>query len=93
MKKTVEYNKEKIKVDFRTENFTKIVDKKVGIQISKAHGTKDFLINEKRYTVNWELKRDPKRQRSVGVKLVYNGFRCPDNDKKMIEHIIEVNGL
>jgi hypothetical protein len=93
MKKIINYQGEKTKIDFRKENFTKVIDEKEGIQISKAHGTNDFIINGNRYTIKWELKKDPKRQRSGGIKLFYNGFSCPDNEKKMIEHIISVNGL
>lgn len=93
MKKTVNYQGQKIKVDFAIERQTKIVDEMVGVQISRAHGTKRFVINGKSYLVHWELKRNPRTQRSSGVKLFYKGFSCPDNEKQMIEHIIAVNGI
>lgn len=88
MKKTVTVNGQKVKVDFSKENHTRVVDEMQGIQISKAHGTVDYIIDGTTYQIEWSLSRNPRRQRSNGVKLHYKGFSCPENEKKMIEHIL-----
>ncbi len=85
MKKTVKYNGENIKVDFRTENFTRVVDRMDGIRIADAHGTRDFIINGESYTISWSMKY----KTTHSIQLHYNGFTCGDSEKKMIEHILK----
>lgn len=89
MKKTVKYNGENIKVSFTTINFTRVVDKMEGIRIVEAHGTEEFIINEKTYTVNWMMKHKTK----PSIRLEFEGFICGDSEKKMIEHILEKYGI
>jgi carbonic anhydrase len=89
MKKTVKYNGENIKVNFETENQTRVVDRMEGIKIADAHGTKDFVINAKAYKVEWTMKY----KNTHSVQLHFEGFTCGDSEKKMIEHIISKHGL
>ena len=89
MKKTVKYNSENIKVNFETSNQTRIVDRMDGIRIADAHGTKDFIINGKTYSVKWTMKY----KKTHSVQLHFEGFTCGDSEKKMIEHIISKYGL
>lgn len=89
MKKTVKYNGENIKVSFSKVNFTRVVDKMEGIRIVEAHGTRDFVVNEKIYTVGWSMKYKTK----PSVQLHFEGFTCGDPEKKMIEHILEKYGM
>lgn len=89
MKKTVKYNGENIKVDFVKMNHTRIVDKKDGLYIVEAHGTHDFIINGKSYTIEWTMKRKTKSS----VQLHFEGYTCGDSEKKMIEYIISKYGL
>ena len=87
MKKTVKYNGENIKVEFKTANHTRIVDRMEGIRIADAHGTKDFFINGIAYLVEWTMKY----KKNHSVQLHFKGFTCGDSEKKMIEHIISKN--
>jgi hypothetical protein len=89
MKKTVNYNQENIKVEFETLNFTRIVDRMDGIRIADAHGTKDFIINNKTYKTEWGMKYN----KSHSTQLHFEGFTCGDSEKKMIEHIISKYGI
>ena len=84
MTKTVKYNGDDIKVTFEKNNFTRVIDRMEGIRIADAHGTKDFIINGKRYQVQWTMKYKTKHS----VQLHFEGFTCGDSEKKMIEHII-----
>lgn len=92
MRKTVNYNGEKIKVNFEKPDngFTRIVDKmdKYG-RITQAHGTRIYDINEKSYVVDWTVRRKEK----ASVRLHFEGFTCGDSEKKMIEHIISKYGI
>lgn len=89
MKKTVKYNNELIKVDFKTKNFTREIDEMDGIRIKKAHGVNEFLINNKSYVVGWTMSKKEK----PSTTLHFEGFSCGDSEKKMIEHIISKYGL
>lgn len=89
MKKTVKYNGESIKVNFKTANQTRIVDRMDGLRIADAHGTKDFIINGKIYQVEWTMKY----KTTHSVYLHFEGFTCGDSEKKIIEHIIEKYGV
>ena len=90
MKKTVKYNGENIKVNFEKSNFTKIVDQfKTLKEPGKAHGTYEYHINDKTYTVNWNNVY----KNTSSTQLHFEGFTCGDSEKKMIEHIISKHGL
>ena len=89
MNKTVQYNGEKIKVEFNTANQTRIIDRMDGIRVADAHGTKDFIINGKTYTTSWTMKY----KNTHSVQLHFEGFTCGDSEKKMIEHIISKYGV
>ena len=90
MKKTVKYNRENIKVHFEKSNFTKIVDQfKTLKEPGKAHGTYEYHINDKTYTVNWNNVY----KNTSSTQLHFKGFTCGDSEKKMIEHIISKHGL
>jgi len=89
MKKTVKYNGENIKVNFKTANQTRIVDRMDGIRIADAHGMKDFIIDGKTFQVEWTMKY----KKIHSVQLHFEGFTCGDSEKKMIEHIISKYGL
>lgn len=89
MIKTVKYKGENIKVLFEKANHTRVVDRMEGIRIADAHGTKDFIINGKVYTVEWTMKYKNKHN----VQLHFEGFTCGDSDNKMIEHIISKYGV
>lgn len=93
MKKTVNINGAKAKIDFAKANHTKVIDRMEGIQTAEAHGTVDYLINDKSYTVKWTVSRKPRIQRTLGLKLYFEGFSCGDNEKKMIEFIISKYGV
>lgn len=71
------------------DNHTRIVDRMEGIRIAEAHGTKDFIINGKRFKIEWTMTYREKHN----VRLHFEGFSCADNDKKMIEHIISKYGV
>lgn len=89
MQKTVKYNGENIKVNFKTANQTRTVDRMEGIRIADAHGTKDFIINGNVYQVGWTMKY----KSTYSIRLHFEGFTCGDSEKKMIEHIISKYGL
>lgn len=90
MIKSVSYKGTKIKVRFHMDNHTRIVDKiDANKRIIEAHGTKDFIINAKRYKIEWTMIYKERHN----VRLHFEGFSCPDNDKKMIEHIINKYGV
>ena len=89
MKKTVNYNGEKIKVNFIASNQTRVVDRMDGIRIADAHGTQDYKINDKFYKVQWVMKYN----KTHSTQLHFEGFTCGDSEKKMIEHIIDKYGL
>lgn len=84
MKKTVKYKGESIKIDFKSDNQTRIVDRMEGIRIADAHGTKDFIINGKIFKVEWIMRY----KKTHSVQLHFEGFTCGYSEKKMIEHII-----
>lgn len=90
MKKTIEYNGTKQKVDFIKSNFTKVIDvpKQVGV-VGKAHGTYDFTINGATYKVEWSSVYDKR----ISNRLSFEGFTCGDSEKKIIEHIVSKYGL
>ncbi len=90
MKKTVKYNGENIKIEFEKTNFTKVVDQIKTIKLAgKSHGTYDFNINDKTYTVNWTNVY----KNTSSTQLHFEGFTCGDSEKKIIEHIILKYGL
>jgi len=89
MKKTVKSNGGNIKLDFKTYNQTRIVDRMDGVRIADAHGTTDFIINGFTYLVEWTMKY----KKTHSVQLHFEGFTCGDSEKKMIEHIISKYGL
>lgn len=89
MKKTVKYNGENIKVNLVVTNQIRIVTRMEGIRIADAHGTKDFVINEKVYVVNWTMKY----KKVHSVQLHFEGFTCGDSEKKMTEFIISKYGI
>lgn len=90
VKKTIEYNGTKQKVDFVKSNFTKVIDvqKTFGV-VGRAHGTCDYTINGTTYTIEWSSVYD----RTISNKLSFEGFTCGDSEKKMVEHIISKYGL
>tara|TARA_R110000823_G_scaffold70449_3_gene162458 strand:+ start:375 stop:671 length:297 start_codon:yes stop_codon:yes gene_type:complete len=90
MKKTVKDNGENIKVNFEKSNFTKVVDQvKTLKEAGRAHGTYDYHINDKTYTVSWTNVY----KNTSSTQLHFEGFTCGDSEKKMIEHIISKQGL
>jgi len=90
MNKTVQYNGEKIKVEFTKSNFTKVVDQIKTVKTpGKTHGTYDYCINGKTYTVNWTNVY----KNTSSTQLHFEGFTCGDSEKKMIEHIISKYGI
>jgi len=89
MIKSVIYKNQAIKVDFKSVNHTRIVDRMEGIRIADAHGTKDFIVNGKKYLINWSMKY----KNVHSTQLSFNGFTCGDSDKKMIEFIISKYGI
>lgn len=90
MKKSIQYNGEKIKVNFRKSNFTKVVDQvKTLNQVGKTHGTYDYHINDKTYVVSWTNVY----KNTSSTQLHFEGFSCGDSEKKMIEHIISKYGI
>jgi len=90
MRKTVQYKGDKIKVEFTKINFTRVVDKQMpNGRIIEAHGTKDFIINNKTYQVEWTMKF----KTTFSTRLHFEGYTCGDSEKKMIEHILEKYGL
>jgi len=89
MKKTVNYNGKKIKVNFETSNLTRVVDRMDGIRIADAHGCKDFIINGNPYKVEWTMRY----KTTHSVQHHFEGFTCGNSEKKMIEHIISKYGL
>jgi len=90
MKKTIEYNGTKQKIDFVKSNFTKVIDvqKKPNV-IGKAHGTYDYNINGVTYKVEWSSVYDKR----ISNRLSFEGFTCGDSEKKIIEHIVSKYGL
>ena len=89
MNKTVKYNGENIKVKFETKNHTRVVTRMEGIRIAEAHGTVDFVINEKIYTTSW----DTRYKKVYSLQRHFEGFTCGDSEKKMIEFIISKYGI
>ena len=90
MKKVISYNGEKIKVYFRKANFSRNISRYASPTLMvEAKGTNDFIINGKSYTVSWHMKRKEK----ASTTLSFEGFTCGDNEKKMIEHIVEKYGI
>lgn len=89
MKKSVKHNGEKIKIEFESNNQTRIIDRMEGVRIADAHGTKDFIINGIKYLVEWTMKY----KNTHSVQLHFEGFTCGNSEKKMIEHIISKYGL
>lgn len=90
MNKTVVYKGEKIKVNFRKENFTKIIDQiKTNKLPGKSHGTYDFIINDKTYLVHWSSIY----KNTISTRLIFENFTCGHSEKKMIEHIISKYGI
>ena len=89
MKKTVTYNGETTKVEFKKSNHTRVIDRQEGPYIIEAHGTEDFKINEKTYTVNWTMVCN----KSKSKQFHFEGFTCGDSEKKIVEHIISKYGI
>jgi hypothetical protein len=90
MKKTVVYNGENIKVIFTKENFEReILGYSQNGYPNHSKGTHDFVINSKKYTINWESRRDA----TASNTFKFEGFKCGDSEKKMIEFIIAKYGI
>lgn len=94
MNKTVNYNGEKIKVNFvKINNNDRIIDAEQVFsdyrKITKAHGTYRFVINSKTYQVGWSMNF----KQTSSVQHHFEGFTCGDSEKKMIEHIISKYGV
>ena len=86
--KTVNYKGGKIKVTFGYKSPMRKSD-------SDTISNVLFYINGKEYDVTLKVTPIVCQNGSNGYsrEYTYDGYTIPENDKKMIEHIINVNGL
>ena len=65
------------------------------IKIAYIKNSEGFVINGKQYPVKFETNEIICRNGSNGLAhyQTYNGVRIPENDKKILEMIIELNGI
>ena len=90
MNKTVNFKGGKVKVDFEKANFKReVLRQDKNGRILEAKGEEEFIINGKSYKVEWYLIVN---KRPV-LKMMFEGFECGDNQKKMIEFIISKYGI
>jgi hypothetical protein len=88
--KTVKYNGENTRVTFENIMLNKEVVSlcKFGYP-NHYKGESKFTINNKDYIVNWENKKNE----TWSIVYEFEGFKCGDSHKKMIEFIISKYGL
>ena len=90
MKKTVNFKGEKVKIDFKKDKYAKVVDRMYMGSIAECHGSEDFIINNKPYSVNFRMIRN---NRHYVCTYSFESFECNDSEKKVIEFIIDKYGL
>ncbi len=87
MKKTVNYQGRKVKVEFISKFGMRPANQKVMAGV--------FIINGKEYPVSATVTPIVCQNGSNGYRreLTFNGYTIPDNDKKMIEYILKEKGI
>ena len=90
MKKTVNFKGEKVKIDFKKDNYAKVIDRMYMGSIAECHGSEDFIINNKPYSVNFRMIRN---NRYAVYTYTFEHYSCVDSEKKVIEFIIDKYGL
>jgi hypothetical protein len=90
MTKLVKYNGQSLRI-----TFNKIVLSGDSLSVCKNgysihnKGVVKFIINNKEYLINWESKKNE----TWSINNEFEGFKCGDSDKKMIEFIISKYGI
>ena len=97
MKKLVNFNGEKIKVEFSynakeynvIQKYKDCLKRRIVIQPQIEKNILEYKINGKSYEVICNVTRGEK----LSCKHTFEGVTFPDNNKKIIEHIIAKYGI